>query len=48
MQERVMLLQRQNMELTEALAKIVGLELGGDDLRPENVLKALRQVEVLQ
>ncbi|CAN9465594.1 unnamed protein product [Alternaria alternata] len=48
MQERVMLLQRQNMELTEALAKIVGLELGGGDLRPENVLKALRQVEVLQ
>jgi hypothetical protein len=48
MQERVVILQRQNMELTEALAKIVGLELGDGDLRPENVLKALRQVEVLQ
>jgi hypothetical protein len=45
MQERVMLLQRQNTELTEALAKIVGLELEDGDLRPEDVLKAFRQVK---
>ncbi|KAG9185863.1 hypothetical protein G6011_07194 [Alternaria panax] len=45
MQERVMRLQKQNTELTEALAKIVGLELEDRDLRPEDVLKAFRQVE---
>jgi hypothetical protein len=44
MQERVVLLQRQNTELTEALAKIVGLELEDGDLKSEDVLKAFRQV----
>jgi hypothetical protein len=43
MQERVVLLQRQNTELTEALAKIVGLELEDGDLMSEDVLKAFRQ-----
>ena len=43
MQARVVLLQRQNTELTEALAKIVGLELEDGDLRSEDVLKAFRQ-----
>ncbi|KAF1835797.1 hypothetical protein BDW02DRAFT_629336 [Decorospora gaudefroyi] len=44
MQERIVMLQRQNTELTEALAKIVGLELENGDLRAEDVLKAFRQV----
>jgi hypothetical protein len=48
MQERTMLLQRQNTELTEALAKIVGLELGDGDVKAEDVLKAFRQVQVLR
>jgi hypothetical protein len=45
-QERVVLLQRQNTELTEALAKIVGLELEQGDLRPEDVLKAVRRINL--
>ncbi|KAH6870278.1 hypothetical protein BKA58DRAFT_173846 [Alternaria rosae] len=45
MQERAMLLQRQNTELTEALAKIVGLELEDGDLKPEDVLRAFRQAK---
>jgi hypothetical protein len=45
MQERVMMLQRQNTELTEALAKIVGLELEDGDLRPEDVLKAFKRIK---
>jgi hypothetical protein len=43
LKERAVLLQRQNTELTEALAKIVGLELENGDLEPEQVLKAFRQ-----
>lgn len=43
-QERVVSLQRQNTELTEALAKIVGLELEEGDLKSEDVLKACRQI----
>lgn len=45
MQEQFVLLQRQNAELREALAKIVGLDLGDGDLNSEEVLKALRQVK---
>ncbi|KAL6710763.1 hypothetical protein ACN47E_007820 [Coniothyrium glycines] len=41
--ERAILLQRQNTELTEVLAKILGLELDDGDLRAEDVLKAFRQ-----
>lgn len=43
LQERVMLLQRQNSALTAALAKVVGLELEGGDLEPEHVLKSFRR-----
>ncbi len=39
LQERVMLLQRQNSALTAALAKVVGLELENGDLEPEYVLQ---------
>jgi hypothetical protein len=46
MQERAMLLQRQNAELTEALAKVVGLKLEDRELKPEDVLKAFRQVKL--
>jgi hypothetical protein len=45
MQERVMMLQRQNTELAEALAKIVGLEFKDGDLRPEDVLKAFKRIK---
>ncbi|OAL50009.1 hypothetical protein IQ07DRAFT_510733 [Pyrenochaeta sp. DS3sAY3a] len=44
LQSRVVLLQRQNTELTEALAKTVGLELEDGDLDSEDVLKAFRQI----
>lgn len=44
LQSRVVVLQRQNTELTEALAKIVGLELEDGDLKSEDVLKAFRQI----
>lgn len=44
LQSRVVLLQRQNTELTEALAKTVGLELEDGDLKSEDVLKAFRQI----
>lgn len=43
LQERVMLLQRQNSSLTAALAKVVGLELENGDLEPEYVLQTFRQ-----
>jgi hypothetical protein len=43
LKERAVQLQRQNTELTEALARIVGLELENGDLEPEQVLKAFRQ-----
>lgn len=43
-QERVVSLQRQNTELTEALAKIVGLELEEGDLKSEDVLDAFRRI----
>ena len=44
LQEKVLLLQRQTKELSEALANIVGLELDGD-VETEEVLKAFRQVQ---
>jgi hypothetical protein len=44
MQERVVFLQKQNTALTEALAKIVGLELDGNDMNSEDVLEAFGQV----
>lgn len=43
LQERVILLQRQNTDLTAALAKIVGLELEDGDLEPEHVLQTFRR-----
>ncbi|KAH7361269.1 hypothetical protein BKA66DRAFT_369503, partial [Pyrenochaeta sp. MPI-SDFR-AT-0127] len=43
LQSRVVLLQRQNTELTEALAKVVGLELEEGELKSEDVLNAFRQ-----
>jgi hypothetical protein len=43
LKERAVQLQRQNTELTEALARIVGLELENGDLEPEQVLQAFRQ-----
>jgi hypothetical protein len=44
MQERVVFLQKQNTALTEALAKIVGLELEGEDMKSQDVLEAFGQV----
>ncbi|KAF2027507.1 hypothetical protein EK21DRAFT_71645 [Setomelanomma holmii] len=43
LQDRVVSLQRQNAQLAEALAKIVGLELKDGDLRSEDVLQAFRK-----
>ncbi|KAJ4364220.1 hypothetical protein N0V95_000842 [Ascochyta clinopodiicola] len=43
LQDRVILLQRQNTDLTAALAKIVGLELENGDLEPEYVLQTFRR-----
>lgn len=43
LQDRVISLQRQNTQLAEALAKIVGLELKDGDLKGEDVLRAFRQ-----
>ena len=43
LQERVMLLQRQNSSLTAALAKVVGLELEDGDFEPEYVLQTFRR-----
>lgn len=43
-QQRVVSLERQNTELTEALAKIVGLELEEGELRSEDVLKAFNKI----
>lgn len=44
-QQKVISLQRQNTELTEALAKIVGLELEeGGDINSEDVLKAFNKI----
>lgn len=44
LQDRVISLQRQNTQLAEALAKLVGLELEGGNLESEDVLKAARQL----
>ncbi|RMZ74337.1 glucosamine 6-phosphate N-acetyltransferase [Pyrenophora seminiperda CCB06] len=44
LQKKVVLLQRQTKELTEALAYIVGLEMDGNT-EPEQVLKAFREVQ---
>ncbi|CAO2651161.1 Nn.00g094580.m01.CDS01 [Neocucurbitaria sp. VM-36] len=46
LQSKMVLLQRQNTELTDALAKLVGLELEGGDLKSEDVLKAFRQIRI--
>lgn len=43
LQERVILLQRQNTDLTAALAKIVGLEMENGDFEPEFVLQTFRR-----
>ncbi|KAJ4410538.1 hypothetical protein N0V91_002025 [Didymella pomorum] len=43
LQDRVMLLQRQNSALTAALAKVVGLEMEDGDLEPEFVLRTFRR-----
>ncbi|KAH7090503.1 hypothetical protein FB567DRAFT_437585 [Paraphoma chrysanthemicola] len=43
LQDRVVSLQRQNTQLAEALAKIVGLDLKDGDLDSEEVLRAFRQ-----
>lgn len=48
LQDRIVSLQRQNTQLTEALAKIVGLQLEDGDLKCEDVLKAFRQIRMLQ
>ncbi|KAF1851849.1 uncharacterized protein K460DRAFT_273815 [Cucurbitaria berberidis CBS 394.84] len=48
LQSKMVLLQRQNTELTDALAKIVGLEFEGGDLKSEDVLKAFRQIRISQ
>jgi hypothetical protein len=44
LQDRVVALQRQNTQLTEALAKIVGLDLGDGEVNSEDVLKVARLV----
>jgi hypothetical protein len=43
LEDRVVSLQRQNTQLTEALAKCIGLELEDEDLKSEDVLKAFKQ-----
>jgi hypothetical protein len=48
LQDKVVSLQRQNTQLAEALAKIVGLKLTDGDLKSEDVLKAFRQQKVLR
>lgn len=48
LQDKVVSLQRQNTQLAEALAKIIGLELTDGDLKSEDVLKAFRQQKVLR
>jgi hypothetical protein len=45
LQDRVITLQRQNTQLAEALAKIVGLELNDGDLKSEDVLDAFRRIK---
>jgi hypothetical protein len=45
LQGRVVTLQRQNTQLAEALAKIVGLELEDGDLKSEDVLDAFRKIK---
>jgi hypothetical protein len=45
LQERIRLLQRQNDELTETLAKIMGLKRENGELDSETVLKAWRQIK---
>jgi len=44
LQSKVVSLQRQNTQLAEALAKIVGLEIEDRELRSEDVLKAVEQI----
>jgi hypothetical protein len=43
LQNHVVSLQRQNMQLAEALAKIVGLDLEDGDVKSDEVLKAFRE-----
>lgn len=45
LQKRVISLQRQNSELAETLARIVGFETEDGDLDAESVLKAYRQIK---
>jgi hypothetical protein len=44
LQDRVITLQRENSQLAEALAKIVGLDINDGDLRSEDVLAAFRRI----
>jgi hypothetical protein len=44
MQDQMLYLKRQNTQLAEALATIVGLQLNDGDLKSEEVLKAFRQI----
>lgn len=43
LQDRVMLLQRQNSALTSALAKVVGLEMEDGNLEPDYVLQTFKR-----
>lgn len=45
LEDRVIQLQRQNTQLAEALAKIVGLELEDGDLKSDEVLEAFRRLK---
>ena len=46
LQKKVALLHRQNIELTEALAKIMGVRSGEDNLTAEDVLRMFRQAPI--
>lgn len=48
MQDQMMYLQRQNTQLAEALATIVGLQLEDGDLKSEDVLQAFRKIRDLR
>jgi hypothetical protein len=44
LQDRVVSLQRENLQLAEALAKIVGLELEDGDVKSDEILRAFREL----
>lgn len=46
--DKVVELQKQNSQLTEALAKIVGLQLDDGDVKSEDVLEAFKKMKQLQ